>query len=131
MKIFNRTEPWEEKVNFIDEYNVFLGYDLSEHCCETSGWFICDKVVEVIPEYSYEPHTLSIYDIYTDITEYRFDIKYVKYVHDNGNERYLVIFRIINGSDELYIHLYNCHNGYYHHGFDFKQGENIIVENSI
>lgn len=46
MKIFNRTETWSEKVNFVDDNNVVLGYDLSQRCCETADWFIADVPTE-------------------------------------------------------------------------------------
>ena len=43
MKIFNKTGNWENKVNFVDENNVVLGYDMEQCCCEDAGWFISDN----------------------------------------------------------------------------------------
>lgn len=30
MKIFNKNEPWRTKVNFIDDSEVYLGYDTQD-----------------------------------------------------------------------------------------------------
>ena len=38
MKIFDR----EGKINFVDENNVFLGYDMGQCCCERADWYISD-----------------------------------------------------------------------------------------
>ncbi len=39
----------------------------------------------------------------------------------------MAIFKIINSKkEELFLVLYNNHNGYYGHGFEFGVGENII-----
>lgn len=44
MKIFTKENSnWDSKVNFVDENNVVLGYDLSQDCCEHADWFIADK----------------------------------------------------------------------------------------
>ena len=46
MKIFNKLEKngWGRKVNFVDENNVVLGYDMSQDCCERAGWFIAEYI---------------------------------------------------------------------------------------
>ncbi len=45
----------------------------------------------------------------------------------------MAIFRIIKGELDLpkYLHLYNYHNGYYGHGFQFKVGEKVIAEGGL
>lgn len=40
MKIFER----DGKINFVDENNVLLGYDMSQDCCEHADWFILDTI---------------------------------------------------------------------------------------
>ncbi len=38
MKIFMR----DGKVNFVDESNVLLGYDMGSLCCEYADWIISE-----------------------------------------------------------------------------------------
>lgn len=119
MKVLNCKKPWPSKVNFIDENNVALGYDLSQSCCEDAGWFIADTICnEVQPMADSEP----------DLTGYVFDTSFIKRDiegadFDGGG---IVAFRITNGTDEKFIHLYNNHNGYYSHGFEFVAGDASI-----
>ena len=45
MKIFTGDNTqWADKVNFVDDTNTMLGYDLSQSCCEYANWFIDDKI---------------------------------------------------------------------------------------
>jgi hypothetical protein len=43
----------------------------------------------------------------------------------------MVIFRITDGAAEKFVHLFNCHNGYYGHGFGFKVGDTMIREGGL
>ncbi len=126
MKIFNLTEKFPGKVNFVDENNVCLGYDMYQCCCESANWFISDKKVEV-------------YDVDDDVDELKFDVEdyvfdptYFEQVNCSGlDEGDMVRFRIVNGNNELFIHIYNCHNGYYGHGFEFKIGDEIKQDGTL
>jgi hypothetical protein len=126
MKIFNAEEPWVEKVNFVDENNVYLGYDMSQDCCEEANWFISDTVCE-------KPMDRNIDEV--DLSDWVFDTSYFKqivsddeYLFDGGG---MVVFRIVNGENEKFIHLYNIHNGYYGHGFDFKINDKTIQSDTL
>jgi len=117
MKIFEEASgSFAEKVNFVDENNVFVGYDLAQDCCEDAGWFISDKVEKTTED----DHTCSV-----DVDKYVFDTEFFesKDVYDNDDYEGMAIFRLVAGKDEKFLHLYNCHNGYYGHGFYFKVGE--------
>ena len=108
MRIFEQGE----KINFVDENNVLLGYDIGQSCCEYANWFIADKPQDTIPE----PLNQE-----SELQNYTFDTGYFT---EAGNENVLdagsiAIFRITDGTNEKFIHLFNCHNGYYYHGFDF------------
>ncbi len=122
MKIFNQTEAFPGKVNFVDKNNVCLGYDMGQCCCENADWFISDEEEK-------------IYDVDTtefDVEDFIFDPTYFKYVPCSGlDEGGMVRFRLVNGDNELFIHLYNCHNGYYGHGFEFKVGDEIRQEDIL
>jgi hypothetical protein len=121
MKIFDRVEGWGCKVNFVDENNVVLGYDVSQHCCEHADWFISDYMIT--NDYSDLSGDSTI-----DVSNYRFDIDFFKRVDNPEREaESVVIFRITDGETEKFIHLYNIHNGYYSHGFTFEKN-NILKD---
>ena len=116
MKIFDQTEAFPGKVNFVDKNNVCLGYDMDQCCCETADWFISDE----------EKRTYDVDIIEFDVEDFVFDPTYFEQVDCSElNEGGMVRFRLVNGDSELFIHLYNCHNGYYRHGFEFKIGDEI------
>lgn len=121
MKIFNKTERWTEKVNFVDENNVMLGYDMSQSCCEDADWFVTDTLPtpggDCIPDVRNQPGE-------DGLAEWKFDPDFKQEIEaadtDHGG---MVAFRIVkraNGRDQKFIVLFNCHNGYYSHGFEFS-----------
>ena len=131
MKIFNNEEPWTTKVNFVDENNVVLGYDMSTNCCESFGWFISDRVIPTMDEYNQLTETFDN----DDYTDWRFDPNF--FDTGNGEKSWdieaMAIFRIVNQTtkESRYIHLYNVHNGYYSHGFSFTQSDKNIQSGSL
>lgn len=137
MKIFDQVDPWPKKVNFVDENNVALGYDLENNCCEYAEWFIADAIITEIPDYQKDLPALKSTGI-KDLAGWTFDKTYFKRVEISENEKNdeydgggIAIFRITNGNSEKFIHLFNCHNGYYSHGFAFSEGEKIIKEDLL
>jgi hypothetical protein len=107
MKIFHR----ESKVNFVDKNNLFVGYDMHQNCCEDAGWFISSQKSENPDETGLEG----------DFEGYVFDRDFIEIVYaprlDDGG---MVRFKLTKPeSPDLYLHLYNVHNGYYSHGFEF------------
>ena len=129
MKIFDRVDPWPSKVNFVDENNVVLGYDVRQACCEYAGWFIAGRLCRRIPEERNFPH---------DLSGWRFDPSWFREVTGIWTEGRkvrgtgpMVVFRIMKCQDERFIHLFNCHNGYYTHGFELKAGEDVLKSGQI
>lgn len=123
MRIFNKTESWSSKVNFVDDNNVVLGYDTDQSCCEHADWFIADEPLEKIMERSETPE---------EMPGWNFDTSYFKEVSgDEFDAGSMAIFRIVNGDAQKFIHLFNCHNGYYGHGFDFKAGETALKDGCL
>ena len=108
MQVFER----DGKVNFVDENNVFLGYDLDQDCCEHADWFVADTPQDRRPETGREG--------IPDLKGFAFDTAFFKQVDggdfDGGG---MAIFRVVNGEAEKFVHIFNAHNGYYGHGFDF------------
>jgi hypothetical protein len=113
VKIF---ENMWDKVNFVDENNVFLGYDLSQQCCEKAGWFLAHSPQETIPE-----ETGGEFDL----DGFTFDTDFFKEIYD------LAIFRIVKKDEECFIHLFNTHDGYYSHGFKFTCGNTVIKDSKL
>jgi hypothetical protein len=137
MKIFNLVEPWTSKVNFVDENNVALGYDMHKDCCEYAGWFVVDIITTQIPEDDETKaglHTAKIWDLDGWIFDKDF-FKEFQVLDDEKNKSFdggtIAVFRIVNGDAQKFIHLFNCHNGYYSHGFTFAAGEKIIKEKEL
>lgn len=128
MKIFNKTEDFQTKVNFVDDNNMLLGWDTAQHCCETADWFIADRPLDGLPKDT-EPTLQGL----LDLPGWNFDRTYRKSVNNiaDFDEGGMTIFRITNGPDEKFLHLYNSHNGYYSHGFEFKSGDVVIDEGSL
>lgn len=108
-----------QKYNWIDSNDIYVGYDTATDCCEDAGWYL-----------RYEPTPYSEYDSdldikfnNTDLTDYKFDVMGeaigIDYQVDHEgdlDEGGIVVFRLLHPSKPpLYLHLYNCHNGYYGH----------------
>ena len=122
--IFNTAATWSSKVNFVDGNNVVLGFDTDQSCCEDADWFIADEVIPRCLERTWTPE---------EIFGYYFDTSFFQEI--SGEDQFdaggMVVFRITNGIDEKFIHLYNCHNGYYSHGFEFEVNGEKIKNDSI
>ena len=121
MRIFIK----DDKNNFVDENNVFLGYDDYDDCCSDGGWFLADKPDEWLKDsFKEEP---------MDLPGWIFDTKYFRKFsspeHDAEDDS--AQFRIVNGNQEKFITLYNLHNGYYGKGFEFKIGDQIIKDDTL
>lgn len=127
MKVFNRTDGFIDKVNFVDENNVVVGYDMSQNCCEDADWYITDKQPTSVErdgvhhqEYDLEPYRFytSDYDAISDDSL------------DQGGAVYFKLVPVLPDLPILYLVLYNAHNGYYCHGFTIeKGGVHVLREN--
>ena len=128
MKIFRENEGgFIDKINFVDENNVFLGYDLTQSCCEYAGWFIKDDLTTEIPD------KLEDFQKLADEGEYIFDKGYIKKFDASDSNKLeeggMVVFKILRDGSyygSKFLHIFNCHNGYYGHGFKFKIGDEEI-----
>jgi hypothetical protein len=143
MKIFDSESGFENKVNFVDENNVYVGYDLSISCCEYADWFISNTItpVEVFgtdfekgncfrpedAEINYSNLTKHNLDLYKFDTTF-FQSIYNDNIFDSGS---MAVFRITDGTNEKFLHIFNSHNGYYSHGFEFKNNDLIIEQGRL
>jgi hypothetical protein len=126
MKIFINNEIWNEKVNFVDENNVLLGYSMSQNCCEDADWFIDDKPwMTRTPDNRQDYQKTEGYDGWVFDTTYYQLIEDKEDIFDCGG---MAIFKITKDGKEKFIHIFNHHNGYYSHGFEFKAGEEALKD---
>jgi hypothetical protein len=130
VKVIKIKDEYNDKVNFVDSNNLFIGYDLRQHCCEYAYWFICDREITIDELRDFSDKKIEEFILNNQKTEYfcyYFDEEYYKYIEDADNETCksninIAIFRLINDRDDRedkckYLHLVNCQNGYYGHGF--------------
>ena len=113
MKVFER----DGKINFVDEKNVFVGFDYQACCCEQFGYFFSKTeplTEDVKGEKDFDPEG------------YCFDKEFYK-TQDAGEAGAEAIFRLTHPSKpEIFLTLFNHHNGYYAHGFTMTvDGENL------
>lgn len=102
----------DEKVNFVDDKNRLVGFNNEDDCCAHGGWFITpDRVFAGFEERDMKaPQTFP---------EYVFDTEFFAEAKYPDNGIALAVFRMVaDEKPDLYLHLYNCHNGYYARGFD-------------
>lgn len=91
-------------VNFVDDRNVLVGYELEQSCCEHAYWTCTLTGDEECPE--------------LELWHWRFDPEHpIEYLDDE--EHWVARFRLVNEDEdkEAFLELHNCHNGYYSHGF--------------
>ncbi len=122
VRVINHTEgSWSTKTNFVDEQNRVVGFDTSQHCCEHAGWFISPDEAVCVRGETEEAGSPDA----EALAPYRFDGDYFVLVNDYAefDEGGLVRFRLVaEGLPDLFLHLFNVHNGYYSHGFDADLG---------
>ena len=120
MKVFEQNS----KFNFVDENNVLVGYDSGQSCCEHASWFFSDKVEK-------ESGGQAEQQTPEGIADYRFDPDFFEQVSNPGDfdGGGMVAFRCVKldgKGPDIYLHLFNCHNGYYGHGFEMTvDGKNL------
>ena len=115
MKIFEGNVGYDpNRVNFVDENNVFVGFEIEENCCEDFGWFIAEEVMQ----YEWD----AVYPDHADVSDYVFDVgffessNFEEQDNDQLEDGGMVVFRLTaDGKPDLFLHLYNSHNGYYSH----------------
>jgi len=128
MKIFNDAKKWHEKINFVDDNNVFVGFDAFQNCCEDFGWDLFLKEPTNFVECWQGTITESC-----DPEGFQFDTSYFKEVEGDNryNEDHAAVFRLVKGEQEIFLVLRNSHNGYYSHGFVMEKDGKIIHEGSL
>lgn len=121
MRIFE-TNEWCNSINFVDKNNVLVGFDYSQGCCEDFGYKIIDadgKEVEFNDDF---------------LEPYIFDSDFVDNIQDDTDYECggSVHFRLTaSDKPDLFLKLYNYHNGYYSHGFTMRVGDKIVQNGNL
>lgn len=110
MKVFDRDCKW----NFVDDNNVFVGYYNQQECCENADYLLTKTIPKSHDEPSIDPDELD---------GYNFDTKFFQKVVMDLDAGEAVAFRLVkDASEDVFLTLYNYHNGYYGHGFEATIG---------
>ena len=126
MKVLDPTNSVRGRVNFVDVNNVFVGYETDSDCCEDADWYFSTAERNDVPK--------RLNQDGSDLEDYVFDTSYIKNVDSNDvDEGGMVRFRLYVPStgDEVFLTLYNIHNGYYGHGFEMKIGKETKIEGTL
>ncbi len=123
-------------INFIDENDIFIGFDLRTQCCEDFGWFIKDN--ESVDDLIQQAES-SNKSCEEDYSGWLFDLNYFKSdSFDTGTitSADAVVFRLKKENKSKYLFLFNIGNGMYAHDFFFGKSMNSystkqVEENTI
>lgn len=115
------------RVNFVDKNDNFVGYSLSQQCCE-NAWY---EVIRITSEGSKEVDNdyisgdawihLGLLEANPDYDSDHLD------KDDDGCDYENIEFFVVQNEETLevaYIRLYNIHNGYYAHVFEWDINTN-------
>ena len=105
MKIFNKTQKagWSDKVNFVDENNVMLGYDDEGQCSEDFGWAILDTVSDSAETIQENERGIIEMEGWTFDTSF-----FEKLPAEDNQDMSIAVFKITKGSSEKFVHIYNA-----------------------
>ena len=131
MKIFEQ----KGKINFVDDNNVFVGYDFEQCCCESFGYFFTKhNTPESLKQGWFDEGNVSKRSEKSineeDLEGYNFDTSFYE-VDDDGRGTGMAIFRLTKDDEQVFLVLGNCHNGYYSHGFEMFVDNETIHQGSL
>jgi hypothetical protein len=116
------------RLNWVDSNNVFVGFDDEGDCCEVWGGDFYDGLDRNARKLDVD---LTVDNDWVFDTSFHADSDDVD-VNLDDYEAATAGFRLVNrNGDVMYLVIWNSHNGYYVHSFDFCNGETVIVSGSI
>jgi hypothetical protein len=126
-RIWNLTASFPNKVNFIDDNNVILGYDLRIPSSERAFWTIGKSPDGSEPIYRGDDSE----EMEIELDGYNFDPNFCERANDEEYDEYVAIFKLVGKPQlpDLFLRLENHHNGYYSHGFTFRGA--VVIEDSL
>jgi len=134
MKVFET----EDRVNFVGDNNVFVGYANHSLCCENFGWFF----TYTMPCFHKPVDARKADTIPASILEdYQFTLDAPIEIEESNDCGGALVFTLESSSKPtrnrtpLYLVLYNYHNGYYSHGWEHRvhavPGKDVIKSGSL
>jgi len=118
-------QEWADKINFVDENNVVLGYDDGQNCCEFWTWNVDRE-----PGAATKSEECGGFHIDPSFVERHYVFDTTFFEESEGCATFKVVHKE-DPSDVYYINLCNVHNGYYAHGFVLSQHNKPIKEGCI
>jgi hypothetical protein len=116
------------KVNYVDENNRFVGYDLEPLCCEDAYHGCVPK--DCLDRLSAADSSESVLELIalhnvSDLSGFSFvDEPFIELSNKADIYSDFFAFRVIDaGGNELFVVIGNCQNGSYSHGFESFCGE--------
>jgi len=135
MKYFPATKSGfhSSRINFVDKNNLVVGFDFGSSCCENFGWLISTSMTPPAECVVGLEHSSTTEHINKELDGWVFDPKFFLELREDKkmSEENYVVFRMINKNQNRYLHLYNKHNGYYSHGFEFMDGDKTIEQGEL
>lgn len=125
-----REGSWSEAVNFVDENNIVVGYDMAQDCCEYASWYFYEGDVRHEDGAEIDVAGL-VFDASYEFTSEEGEPDAPGLKPDELDMGGAETFRLHGGGRTVFLVLINCHNGYYSHGFEMKRGEEIIKDGSL
>lgn len=104
-----------DHMNAVDSDDNLVGFSTADDCCAHGGWFVADSIIEdsdkwdkleMTEDKEYPDHYINV-DFFKDITK-------------DDNNAVVFEFVSVETNQRLYLHLFNCHNGYYGKGFSYQ-----------
>jgi len=129
MKVFER----DSKINFVDDNNVLVGFDYEHNCCEQFGYLFSKTIDTNIDAVNMDAANIDAKSVEFDHDGWNFDKTFAEVVSfgSEWNEGAAVAFRLTKDKDEIFLILYNIHNGYYSHGFDMLEDGKVVHNGSL
>lgn len=129
MKVFER----DSKINFVDDNNVLVGFDYGQCCCEQFGYLFSETIDTNIDAVNMDAANINTKSVEFDHDGWNFDKTFIKVVNfeNTWDEGGAVAFRLTKDKDEIFLILYNMHNGYYGHGFDMLEDGKIVHNGNL
>ena len=120
------------KTNFIDENDLYVGFDTCQECCEYAGWFISDAHESYIGGAGKGPRTtegVRDFDVEGYVLEGVLPSEIESDYLEDGNH---LEFRLIKeGSKDLFLNIFNSHNGYYSHEVLMRRGKTVLLKSKV
>lgn len=123
------------RVNFVDQNNIFVGFEVGTQCFETYGWAILN---ECYPDsyvmYFIEDQGLGskfLQKAPEDIEDYDFEKGFFDIGSDYmiSEDQDIIVFSLYNRKkmERLFLHLFNFHDGYSTHELETNiTGESVL-----